>query len=151
MKISQPRGWVVLLIAAGLAGSAGCAVGGDPAGTTGTTARPQPSSAAAPERGRASAPEVTAGLRRIGRLATDIAAATDTDQAHAMRLTEQLEPVWEPIEGTVKQNAPDEHLAMEGGLAVLKLAVQRGDAAAAARGATAVTRTVQEYLARYPG
>lgn len=142
MKISRSRGWVVLLIAVGLAGLAGC---GD------TSAQSPAPSAAAPEDQRASAAAVAEGMRTIDQLAKDIVVSAGTDQDRAVRLSEQIEPAWRPIEGTVKVHEPDAYLAMEDSFAVLQNAAQNGDAAAAAKGANTVSTTVQEYLARYPG
>ncbi len=127
-----------LLLALGLAAVAGC------------SSRPsEPSAAAAaPEDQRAGAAQVAAGLRKIDRLAKDIAGTHNAAEARA--LIDQIEPTWQQIEGTVKANDQDAYLAMEDSFALLEKAADR-DAGSAAKGAGTVAATVAAYLAKYRG
>ncbi|MGH3797011.1 MAG: hypothetical protein ACRDSP_19225 [Pseudonocardiaceae bacterium] len=144
MKISRRRGWVLLLLAGGMAGLVGCSSGG---GTSGSSAP----AVAAPEAQRTTPVAVAAGMRTIDQIGKGIATAAGTDKARAQSLAGQIEPAWQPIEGTVKQNDQNAYLAMEDAFAVLEKAAANGDGPAAAKGADSVSATVQGYLARYPG
>ena len=146
MTVSRRRGWGLLLVAVGIAGLAGCSSPG------GSSAHPgSPPVAAAPEEQRTTPAAVAAGMRTIDEIAKGIATTAGTDKARAERLADQIEPAWQPIEGTVKQNDENAYLAMEDGFAVLERAAERGDAAAAANAAGDISTTVQAYLARHPG
>lgn len=149
MRISWWRTWGLVLVAIGTVGLVGCS-----SDTPAPSATPTPTSVSpsgSPEDQRTTAAAVAAGMRTIEQIAKDVAAAAGTDQARATSLTEQIEPAWQPIEGTVKQNDQDTYLAMEDGFAVLENAAETGDAAGAANGAATISRTVQSYLAKYPG
>jgi hypothetical protein len=97
------------------------------------------------------AAEVAAGLRKIDQTAKEVAEYAGTDKAKATNLQGQIEPVWEEIEDTIKQNDQSAYLAMEDSFAVLDKAADDGDATAAAKGANTVSSTVQAYLAKYSG
>lgn len=114
-------------------------------GASSTTAR------RAPEDRRASAAEVTDGLKQIEATAAEVAATAGGDSAGAKQVAGRIEPVWETIEGAVKANDPDAYIAFEDAFAVLEDAADHGDAAKARRGADAVSKTVATYLAKYPG
>ncbi|MGH4026296.1 MAG: hypothetical protein ACRDRV_17110 [Pseudonocardiaceae bacterium] len=121
------------------------------AGCSGDSSAPAGPATQAPEDQLTTPAAVTAGMRTIDRLAKGIAASAGTDRARAKDLADQIEPEWQPIEGTVKHNDQDSYLAMEDSFAVLEHSAQNGDATAAAKGAKSVSTTVQEYLSRYPG
>lgn len=147
MRISRLWGRGLMLVVVGAVGLVGCSSGG------GTSAQsPPPTSAAsAPEAQQTTPAAVAAGMRKIDQIAQDIAASAGTDKARAADLAGQIEPAWKPIEDTVKQNDQDTYLAMEDAFAVLEKAADEGDAAAAAKGAAAISPAVQDYVAKYPG
>jgi hypothetical protein len=122
-------------------------------GSRGGSAADQGSSQAsvAPEEHRASAAEVTAGLKRLDGLAQQVAGLVGTDQAKAVEVHKQIEPQWEQVEGTIKANDQNAYLSFEDSLAVLGSAVRGGDAAGAAKGAADVSAAVARYLTAYPG
>jgi hypothetical protein len=90
-------------------------------------------------------------MRKIDKIAKEIAESAGTDKAKAASLSGQLQPTWKHIEDTVKHNDQDTYLAMEDGFAVLEKAADEGDAAAAAKGSAGISSTVQPYLAKYSG
>lgn len=94
---------------------------------------------------------VAAGMRKIDQIAQGIAVSAGTDKTRAADLASQIEPVWRPIEDTVKRNDQSTYLTMEDNFAVLEKAADNGDAAAAAKGAAAISPAVRDYLAKYPG
>jgi hypothetical protein len=55
-----------------------------------------------PEDLRTSAAEVSAGLRVINELASDVADAVGSDKDAAKTANEEIEPAWAKIEGTIK-------------------------------------------------
>ncbi len=138
---------VALVVAASVA-LTGCGGGGSAAGAADTAGAA--GAAPAPEELRASPAAVATGLKAIDGIAAQVAAA-GTDTAKAKELVGQIEPQWYQIEGTVKANNPDMYLAFEDAFAVLEGAVEKGAAAAAAKGAQTVSTTAQGYLAKYPG
>lgn len=105
----------------------------------------------APEDARAAPAEVAAGLHRIDAWAKDVAAQAGVDKAKAMATDAQIEPQWAIIEGTVKANDKDSYLGFEDNFALLADAAKRGDGAKATTGSAGVSRSVTDYLARYPG
>jgi len=109
------------------------------------------SSSQAPEDVKAPAAEVTAGLKQIEGITGQLAQAVGSDKAKAEDLNEQIEPVWEHIEGTIKSNDAESYLTFEDNFAVLGKAVDNADTAKAQQAATAVAATVATYLAKYPG
>jgi hypothetical protein len=104
----------------------------------------------APEDITTSPAAVAAGLRQIATLATQIAAAGDA-KVKASSLADQIEPIWQTIEGTIKANDKDTYLAFEDNFALLETGAEAGDAAKTQQGATGVAKATADYLARYPG
>jgi len=115
-----------------------------------TTSASASSSSAAPEDERASAADVATGLKGIDAIGKAMVAA-GTDKLTLQAASDQIEPIWEGIEGTVKANDPDTYLAFEDTFAVLDKAAEDGDAAAAKTGSDKISATVTAYLAKYPG
>lgn len=142
----QVKRLVMVLVAAASVALTGCAGGGPSGPAVGAS-----SAASAPEEQRTTPAVVATGLRNIQRIAGQIAAAAGTDRAKATGLAEQIEPQWQPVEGTVKANDQDAYLAFEDAFAVLEGAADKGDAPAAAKGSEAVSSAAQRYLATYPG
>jgi len=105
----------------------------------------------APEEARAPASEVSAGLTQIRDISAQIAQAVGSDKAKANELNEQIEPVWQSIEGTVKANDSDAYITFEDSFAELGTAVDNGDSAKAQQAAATVATTVTAYLEKYPG
>lgn len=89
-------------------------------------------------------------MQKIDQIAKGIAESAGKDKTRAAGLVDQIEPTWKPIEGTVKRNDENAYASMEEGFATLEKAADDGDAAAAAKGAAAISPTVQGYLAKYP-
>ncbi len=143
MLISRSRGWGLTLVIVGIVGLAGCSSGS-------STSAPIPT-VAAPEAQPATAAAVAAGMRKIDQIAQDIAASAGSDKARAASLAGEIEPAWKPIEHVVKHNDEDTYVSMEDNFAVLRKAADDGDAAAAGKGAAAISPAVQAYLAKYPG
>jgi hypothetical protein len=146
MRSSRCWRWGLTLVVVGAVGLVGCSSDG---GTSAESPSPPPA-AAAPEDQRTTAAAVSEGMRKIDQIAKEIAESAGTDKARAASLAEQIEPAWQPIEGTVKSNDQDAYIAMEDNFAVLDKAAEAGDAAGAAKGAAAISTAVQAYLAKYP-
>ena len=89
--------------------------------------------------------EVTAGLAALKTVGDKVAAAPGG--AAAKVASKGLEPVWQPIEGTVKKNEPDIYLDIEDSFQRM----ESGDAANAKKGAAAMAAAVDAYLAKHPG
>ncbi len=87
---------------------------------------------------------VAVGMKAIDALVAQIAAAP---AAEGKALSEGIEPLWQPIEGTVQENSQETYDAYEGGFTLL----ESGDATKAAEGAKAVTEATAAYLAKFPG
>ena len=100
---------------------------------------------------RPSAAVVADGLRQIDETATAIAAAVDTDKSRAKALSQQLQPLWISIEGTVKANDPHADISLENDFAALETAADTGDATKARSRAAAISQIVVDYLRKYPG
>lgn len=145
MNNGRQQGWGLLLVAVGVAALVGCSSGGDASAPASSKAT------AAPEEQRTTAAAVATGMQTIDQIAQDIAASAGTDKARAESLAGQIEPAWQPIEGTVKQNDENTYIAMEDSFALLEKAAEDGDGAAGANGATAISTAVQDYLSKYPG
>ena len=116
-----------------------------------TTASSSTDSTVAPEAVRAPAAQVTTGLRRIARIAAEIAAAVPSDQSAAKDLVDSIEPVWSTIEGTVKANDADSYITFEDTFALLKTAAEKSDEAKATKGSADTSAAVAAYLAKFPG
>ena len=143
MVTSRWTRWSLMLVLTGLVGLVGCSTSKEPAAST-----PAPESpAAAP----VTPADVAAGMRKIDETAKEMAASAGTDKARASSLYGLIEPTWFPIENTVKQHDQNTYLVMEDNFAVLENAANGGDAAAARKGATAISSAVQGYLAKNPG
>ena len=104
----------------------------------------------APEDVKAPAAEVTAGLHQIQDITGQVAQAVGSDKATASDLNEQIEPVWQKIEGTVKANDSEAYITFEDSFAALGKAVDSGDSAKAQEAANTVATTVTTYVAAYP-
>jgi len=89
--------------------------------------------------------EVTAGLAALKTVGDKVAAAPGG--AAAKVASKGLEPVWQPIEGTVKKNEPDLYLDIEDSFQRM----ESGDLANARKGAAAMQTAVDDYLAKHPG
>ena len=89
--------------------------------------------------------EVTAGLAALKTVGDKVAGAPGG--AAAKVASKGLEPVWQPIEGTVKKNEPDIYLDIEDSFQRM----ESGDAANAKKGAAAMAAAVDAYLAKHPG
>jgi len=89
--------------------------------------------------------EVTAGLAALKTVGDKVAS---TPGGAASKLASKgLEPVWQPIEGTVKKNEPDLYLDIEDSFQRM----ESGDLANAKKGAQSMATAVDAYLAKHPG
>jgi hypothetical protein len=123
---------------AGCGGDDGDSAGSSSAGAATTAATAAPEDRIAPDA------EVGAGLVKLKGVAAKVAGAADG--AKAKQAAEGLEPVWQPIEGTVKKNEPDLYLDVEDSFQRL----ESGDLANAKKGAEALDTAVDAYLAKHP-
>ncbi len=89
--------------------------------------------------------EVTAGLGKLKGVG-DAVAATGSGAA-SKAAAEGLEPIWQPIEGTVKKNEPNLYLDIEDSFQRM----ESGDLDNAKKGAAALQTAVDAYLAKHPG
>ena len=83
-------------------------------------------------------------MTEINALAVQIASAP---AAQGKTLSEGIEPLWMPIEGTVQANSQETYDAYEGAFTLL----ESGDVTKAQEGAKAVDEATKAYLAQYPG
>lgn len=97
-----------------------------------------------PEDLRTTDTAVAKGLNQINALAAEIAAAP---AAQGQTLSDGIEPLWMPIEGTVQENSQETYDAYEGAFTLL----ESGDVTKAQQGAKAVDDATKAYLAKYPG
>src|SRR3954453_17890095 len=95
----------VMVVASVGLGACGGDDGSSSAGATTTAVTAAPEDRIAPDA------EVGAGLVRLKGVAAKVAGAANGGEAK--RAAEGLEPVWQPIEGTVKKNEPDLYLDVE--------------------------------------
>ena len=116
----------------------------DPSTTTASS-----SSSPAPEDVIVSAAEVAAGLRQLTTIANQVVAA-GTDNAKAKAAVEQMEPIWQHVEGAVRKNDLDVYVQIEEDLVLIAKA-ENGDADTAKRGADDLQTQIDQYLASYPG
>ncbi len=86
---------------------------------------------------------VAQGMNDINALAADIAAAP---AAQGKTLSEGIEPLSMPIEGTVQENSQETYDAYEGAFTLL----ESGDVTKAAEGAKAVDDATKACLAEFP-
>jgi hypothetical protein len=124
---------------------AGCGGGDDGDSTTAGGAAATTQEESAPERRIAPDAEVTTGLTALKGVAGKVAGAADG--AAAKQAAEGLEPVWQPVEGTVKRNEPDLYLDIEDSFQRM----ESGDVDDARKGAAALSDAVDAYLAKHPG
>jgi len=89
--------------------------------------------------------EVTAGLAALKAVGDKVAGAPSG--AASKVASKGLEPVWQPIEGTVKKNEPDIYLDIEDSFQRM----ESGDLANAKKGAESMATAVDAYLAKHPG
>ncbi len=135
----------LMLVAISVVALPSCSSGG------GTSAAPSTTSAAALAQRPATAAEVATNMRKIEQIAQQVSQSAGTNKAKAVSLDAQIEPLWRPIEATVRLNDQDTYLALEDGFAALEQAANEGNAAVAAKGSAGITSTVQAYLAKYSG
>ena len=89
--------------------------------------------------------EVTAGLAALKTVGDKVASAPGG--AASKLASKGLEPMWQPIEGTVKKNEPDLYLDIEDSFQRM----ESGDLANAKKGAQSMATAVDAYLAKHPG
>jgi hypothetical protein len=111
----------------------------DGSGAAATTATVAPEKVVAPDA------RVATGLTGLKDLAAEV--AKETESAASKTKAEGLEGFWAPVEGTVKKNEPDWYATIEEDLSLL----ESGDAAKTKTGADEMGKTVDAYLAKYPG
>jgi hypothetical protein len=105
----------------------------------------------APEDARASDADVAAGLQTIKGIAGDISAAVAGGKDdEAKELVEKIEPTWEEIEGTIKENDEEAYLTFEDAFAAIGLAVEDGDDAGATKAASDISAAAAAYLEAHP-
>ena len=105
----------------------------------------------APEDLRAPAAAVTAGLGQIDAIVAQIGLAASADAKQAKELAEGIEPTWEKIEGTIRDNDKDAYIRFEDDFAALTKAAEAGDGPKAQQTAADVADAVKAYLAKFPG
>lgn len=93
---------------------------------------------------RTDAAAVATGMKGLVDLAGKIAAA---DGAQGKTLSDGIEPLWQPIEGTVQANDKATYDAFEAAWTKL----ESGDKTQAQEGAKAVADASAAYLAKFPG
>ena len=131
-----------LVAAAALVVLVGCSSDSSTTSTSDTAAAS--ATETAPEDLRTSDAAVAAGMNDINSLAAEIAAAP---AAQGKTLSDGIEPLWMPIEGTVQANSQETYDAYEGAFTLL----ESGDVTKAQEGAKAVDDATQAYLAEFPG
>jgi hypothetical protein len=102
------------------------------------------SSSARPEDQRTTAAAVATGMKAIDELAAQIAEAP---AAQGKTLSDGIEPLWQPIEGTVQANSQETYDALEAAFTQL----ESGDVTQAQEGARAASEAVDAYVAKFPG
>jgi hypothetical protein len=128
-----------LIAAVAVVALAGC--GGSDSASPEASSSP---SATQPEDLRTTDAAVADGMNQINDLAAQIAAAP---AEQGKTLSEGIEPLWQPIEGTVQENSQETYDAYEGAFTKL----ESGDVTQAQEGAKAVSEATDAYLADYPG
>ena len=107
--------------------------------------------APAPEDLRAPATQVAAGLGRLDALVNQIGLAVSADAKAAKEQVKEIEEIWEPIEGTIRENDKDAYIRFEDDFAAIEKAVDAGDATKTQSSTADVSAAVKAYLAKYPG
>lgn len=132
-----------LVAAVALVALAGCSSGSSSAPAEGAASSAAASSSK-PEDQRTTDAAVATGMTAINDLAAQIAAAP---AAQGKTLSDGIEPLWQPIEGTVQANSQETYDAYEGAFTLL----ESGDVTKAQEGAKAVDEATTAYLAQFPG
>jgi hypothetical protein len=122
-------------ISAGVLVSGGCG-SDDENAAAGST--PAPETQIAPDA------EVAVGLKALVGVANGISKLSN--ETASKQASKALEPVWMKVEGTVKRNEPDMYATIEEDLSLL----ESGDQAKTQSGATELSKTVDDYLAKHP-
>lgn len=145
--VGAPRfGAVAMLVAAGLAAC----------GSAEEAPSPEPSASSSPVKGlppedlRASPADVATGLRVIKTLAAQAGDELGSDKDAAKVAEAGIEPAWERIEGTIKANDRNVHLAFEDEFALLHGAVESDDVTKAKVSSESIGHAADSYLARFP-
>lgn len=133
-KTLARTGLAAALVMMALAGCGGGSSTATPAATASTKAEDLRTDAAA----------VATGMKALVDLSTKIA---DADGAQGKTLSEGIEPLWQPIEGTVQANDKATYDAFEGAWTKL----ESGDKTQAQEGAKAVADASAAYLTKFPG
>jgi len=147
MRWVRVAGPVLAITLAGSAVLAAC--GGDDDDDASSAS--ETSTSVAPEDLRASDADVATGLAEIKSTSAEIAATVEADAERAGQLNDTIEPAWEPIEGTIKENDPDAYITFEDNFAVIGDAIDSGDAAQAQQAADAIATAADAYVEQYPG
>jgi hypothetical protein len=105
----------------------------------------------APEDLRAPASQVAAGLGKLDALVGQIRLAVTADAKTAKAQVKEIEEIWEPIEGTIRENDKDAYIRFEDDFAAIEKAVDAGDAAKTQTSTSDVSAAIKAYLAKYPG
>jgi hypothetical protein len=100
---------------------------------------------------RASAAQVGEGLNKIEALVKQIGLAASADAKAAKEQAEGIEALWQPIEGTIRENDKDSYIRFEDDFAALEKAAGDGDGTKAQATSNDVSEAVKAYLAKYPG
>jgi hypothetical protein len=100
---------------------------------------------------RAPAAQVAKGLGDIDALVKQISATVTADAKAAKEQAEGIEKLWEPIEGTIRENDKDAYIRFEDDFAAIDKAVGDADAAKTQSTAGDVSEAVKAYVAKYPG
>ncbi len=100
---------------------------------------------------RASAADVASGLGKLDALVNQIGMAASADAKGAKDRVKEIEELWEPIEGTIRQNDKDAYIRFEDDFAAIEKAIDDGDAAKAQASTADVSEAVKAYLAKFPG
>ena len=133
-----------LVVAAALVALAGCSSGSSSTPAADGASASAAASSSKPEDQRTTDAAVAVGMTAINDLAVQIAAAP---AAQGKTLSEGIEPLWQPIEGTVQENSQETYDAYEGAFTML----ESGDVTQAQQGAKAVNDATAAYLAQFPG
>ena len=100
---------------------------------------------------RASAGQVATGLKSIDSLVNQIGLAVSADAKAAKEQVEGIEKLWEPIEGTIRENDKDAYIRFEDDFAAIEKAVEAGDATKTQASVADVSAAVKAYVAKFPG